>query len=482
MKRWMTLCLGLLATVATGFAAEPQATDDSAGRRAAAEELLTMMHMDKTMEESVNATIEAQVRQNPMLREFKDILRDFLREYLSYDKLKPELVKLYAEAFTTDEIAQLKVFYGTPIGKKLMEKQPQLIRKGTELGERAMQQHSGELRDKILERAKDLAKQRQGPSAPGGVAPPGDEADSNEPDEDEQMPSLDPSTELTIGAAAPPLVVKTWVKGSPMDLDKARGTNICVVEFWATWCGPCRKTIPHLSALARKFKDKGVLFAGISSESEKEVVPFVNNMSTTMEYAVAIDDEEDTTKSYMKGFGVEGIPHAFVIDTSGTVVWHGHPMAGLDEVLEQLVAGTYDLASADKAKKAQHLMALYLAAATIKGEQETLEPLGARVIGLAAKEPMLLNDFSWTILTQKSIKSRDVVLALKAARMANELKKGEAAAILDTLAYALAVNGMKDEAVACETTAIAKAKDDHEKKELTKRLDDIKNGTLGKAK
>jgi thiol-disulfide isomerase/thioredoxin len=67
---------------------------------------------------------------------------------------------------------------------------------------------------------------------------------------------------LSVGDDAPALEISKWAKGEKVDrLEKDR---TYVVEFWATWCGPCRTSIPHLTQLQKNYKDKGVQFIGVS--------------------------------------------------------------------------------------------------------------------------------------------------------------------------------------------------------------------------
>ena len=131
------------------------------------------------------------------------------------------------------------------------------------------------------------------------------------------------------GEPASELVIAQWVKGEEVDLSE--GVN--VVEFWATWCPPCRTSIPHLTKLQDRFKDRGVKIIGISREPLKTVAPFVKRMGSKMDYSVAIDDRVATSREYMGRYGVNGIPHAFVVK-DGAVVWHGHPMSGLGDAIE----------------------------------------------------------------------------------------------------------------------------------------------------
>ncbi|MCP5517453.1 MAG: redoxin domain-containing protein [Verrucomicrobiales bacterium] len=159
-----------------------------------------------------------------------------------------------------------------------------------------------------------------------------------------------------LGEPAAPLKIRQWVKGDPVDLAAVKGRKIVVVEFWATWCPPCRTSIPHLTELQQKFKGKDVLFVGVSDEQASVVEPFVKKMGDQMDYAVAIDDDRGTSKGYMEAYEQRGIPTAFVVDKAGNVVWVGHPMAELEETLKLVVEGNYDLQRAKRRGEAMELV------------------------------------------------------------------------------------------------------------------------------
>ena len=69
-----------------------------------------------------------------------------------------------------------------------------------------------------------------------------------------------------LGAPAGRLAVAQWIKGTPVEVAAGSSTNVYVVEFWATWCPPCRMSIPHLTALQDRFRDRGLVIVGISDE------------------------------------------------------------------------------------------------------------------------------------------------------------------------------------------------------------------------
>src|SRR5262245_13669846 len=108
--------------------------------------------------------------------------------------------------------------------------------------------------------------------------------------------SFTAAAELKVGDPAPKLQTGEWVQGEAVkSFDK---DHVYVVEFWATWCGPCRATIPHLDKLHEKLKDKGVVFIGQNcwERDESKVKPFVAEMGDNMSYRVAMDDKSSEEK------------------------------------------------------------------------------------------------------------------------------------------------------------------------------------------
>src|SRR5258706_12904236 len=114
------------------------------------------------------------------------------------------------------------------------------------------------------------------------------------------------------GDAAAPLHIKEWIKGDAVDVTAGRGKTVYVIEFWATWCGPCRHSIPHLKELQGKFKNKGGVVIGISDEEPDTVKSFVKKLGAKMEYTIAIDDDKKTAADYVEAYGQGGIPAAFI--------------------------------------------------------------------------------------------------------------------------------------------------------------------------
>jgi thiol-disulfide isomerase/thioredoxin len=155
---------------------------------------------------------------------------------------------------------------------------------------------------------------------------------------------------LAIGDPAPPLSIAEWVRGRPVDLAKEAEKRFHVVEFWATWCPPCKESVPLLTQYQKRY-GKDVVIIGVSQPDLRGNTPsairrFVEDQGPKMEYTVAIDTGR-TTETYMGSGAAVGIPHAFVVNKEGKIVWQGSPLdPALDDVLAQLVAGTYDVQAA----------------------------------------------------------------------------------------------------------------------------------------
>ncbi len=304
-----------------------------------------------------------------------------------------------------------------------------------------------------------------------------------------------PAFATELGDAAPALKVEKWIKGGPVDVQD--GKNVYIVEFWATWCSPCKASIPHLTELQKKYKDKGVVVVGVSVDealkrkTRDNVGPFVQEKGDDMGYTVALDEADKTTRTaYMDGFVFDGIPTAFVVD-KGKVVWAGQSddtedgsikWDGLDKAVADVVAGKYDLKVAVKAdqerrvvvekrRKALEASNKYLEAVKASAKPEGVEKLGQEALTALGTDPSLLNSFAWALLTDEDIKFRDLKFALRVAKAAYDASEGKDAAIVDTYARALFDNGQKQEAIEQQKKAVQLAgKDDASRAEMEATL------------
>jgi peroxiredoxin len=123
----------------------------------------------------------------------------------------------------------------------------------------------------------------------------------------------------TSPAAEPKPVAPNWqlrdINGEPISLADFKG-KVVILDFWATWCPPCRQEIPGFVTLQRKYQDKGLVIIGVSLDKQgpSVVKPFMRELG--MNYRVVMGDE----KIVSDYGGIEAIPTTFIIDRQGKVV------------------------------------------------------------------------------------------------------------------------------------------------------------------
>jgi thiol-disulfide isomerase/thioredoxin len=149
---------------------------------------------------------------------------------------------------------------------------------------------------------------------------------------------------LKVGDAPPPLKATKWLQGDAVSAFAAG--KVYVVEFWATWCGPCIVMMPHMSDLQTEYKSKGVTIVGFSAKdannSEDKVTAFVKKRGPSLKYTFAYADDRETNEAWMRAAGRNGIPCCFVVGKDTKIAWIGHPMF-LDVVLPKVVDGTWNI-------------------------------------------------------------------------------------------------------------------------------------------
>jgi thiol-disulfide isomerase/thioredoxin len=339
---------------------------------------------------------------------------------------------------------------------------------------------------------------------------------------------------LKIGDPAPKLQVAKWVQGGPV---KEFDTNhVYIVEFWATWCPPCRASIPHLNDLYQEFKDKGVVVIGqnVQDPNDDGVASFVRMMDGKMTYPVALDDKSQDKEGAMQTTWLDasaqiGIPTAFIVNQQGLINWIGHPMGPdgnwrlNEKLVADVLAGHYDLAKAAadyevqqrEDEKQAKLVDLsnslnqnlatenWDEAETNAADLEKLLPAGQREGLRGARFQILLgrkdytaayklagsisdahpddaglqNDLAWFIAAKPGLENRDLALAEKMAGRAIQATQGKEPVVLNTLARVQFMSGKTNEAVATEQKAVNLA-DGTVKEQLQQLLTSYQQGKL----
>lgn len=169
-------------------------------------------------------------------------------------------------------------------------------------------------------------------------------------------PEAKKSRRISVGSRAPALQVDHWITTGPRPLPTEllfEPGKVYVVEFWATTCGPCIQTIPHLAELQKRYAAQGLVVIGITSEPLELVTPFLKreihpsetNKTTIGEvanaYHLATDTDGSIDLDYMLAGGIQEIPTAFVVGKQGLIEWIGPPLE-LDDVIPAVLEDRWE--------------------------------------------------------------------------------------------------------------------------------------------
>ncbi len=321
---------------------------------------------------------------------------------------------------------------------------------------------------------------------------------------------------LSIGSAAPVLDVEHWLhkdQGKSPPVTKFEAGKVYVVEFWATWCGPCVASMPHLAELQKKLADKGVRIISISDEDLETVEKFLDRevrqsaedakpeakietyRELTSAYSLTTDPDQSSYQDYMEAAAQNGIPTAFIVGKDAKIEWIGHPME-MEGPLEAVIEGKWDRAAYAAELKAEQeaeatMQDIYAslqkqdfeaaikkidAALAAKPDDVSLGMLKLQVFlandkaDAAAEQlhklfqsagdtPEVVNAIAWNIYEMASQgrleKGKLVDHSLAAAEKALAKISGEEkASMLDTMAHLQIINDNVDKAIELETAAV----------------------------
>ena len=322
---------------------------------------------------------------------------------------------------------------------------------------------------------------------------------------------------LTVGSKAPAIDIEHWLQtrgGHFEPVTEFAPGKVYVVEFWATWCGPCVASMPHLAATQEAYVHKGVTVVSVSDEDVATIEEFLDKKTDddrtyrdlTKAWCLTTDPDGSVGRAYMEASGESGIPTAFIVGKTGEIEWIGHPQH-MDAPLEQIVAGTWDRAAFVEEKKQQDAMNEKFQAigGLLEGEDPqkavalvdeliAIAPDPAQFAGLRQRVAVMagmktvekavrtggdnavkayadlvesagesaerLNEVAWMIveLGAQGVKTPRPVLA--AAVAAAEKAVGiepDHPMVLDTLAHLQAAQGDLDKAIATQRKAVAHA-------------------------
>lgn len=339
--------------------------------------------------------------------------------------------------------------------------------------------------------------------------------------------------DLTVGSKAPKLDIEHWVstnEGKFPKINTFEPNKVYIVEFWATWCGPCVASMPHIAKLQKDYLDKGVQVISVSDEDLADVEKFLDrnvpnsqadaegNKPTfrqlTSGYCLTTDPDQSVYRDYMEAAGEGGIPTAFIVGKDGVIEWIGHPME-MDEPLAKVVEGKWDRQAYIKERQERKMLEEELQKISVMMENGKPEDALKRIEELQTKvtnpefkaflegirvqlmvmtnpaeaakqmkaliektnEAAALNALGWQIVEMsmqgqnvpKELIETGMIAAEKAVKL--EPKDG---AILDTLAHLVELKGDLDKAIQLQKKAVELAPEMRELKAYLKQLEDKK--------
>jgi thiol-disulfide isomerase/thioredoxin len=278
-----------------------------------------------------------------------------------------------------------------------------------------------------------------------------------------------PEPLLGVGDAAPALEVESWLNGEPVKLFTPG--RVYVVEFWATWCGPCLANVPHLSEIARSYLGRVEVVAATSPDrwgnSLDAVRKFLAAKGDRVAYHVAwlpefagpTGDVGIHRNPWFRQAGLDSLPTAFLVDGRGRIAWIGDPLT-LDEPLRRILAGEWDLAAASRRwedsrraeGKRQDLEKLLAA-----GDAVAARNLAYRLVRLESGDDPRVMSLVASAIAGSPLKAdrRLLDIAWEAGARAVSLTRRKAPGMLDVLARVEFLRGDVAGAIESEEAAIA---------------------------
>ncbi len=349
------------------------------------------------------------------------------------------------------------------------------------------------------------------------------------------LPQAASAKDLGIGSKAPALNIEHWVQdgnGFFKPVTEFEKDKVYVVEFWATWCGPCIQSMPHLAELQNKYRGNGVQIISVSDESLDEVKDLLGKKNedvgktfaeVTAAYSLTTDPDRSVYKDYMTAAKQQGIPTAFLVGKTGVVEWIGHPM-DMDEPLAAVVDGNWDreafaeemvaeqkmqqsmqrlsmLASTGKFKEAIALAeAQGKEATTDASKQQWMEikyslKLSAGMldddslaffrnrIKTLKSDPLAMARFGYSLYgqAQQGVNVKPLLADVMAAveEVSKDADPQMKPLMFNTLAMLASESGDLKKAIAAQQAAIDATDDERQKKRLIVMLDELKQKAAG---
>ncbi len=182
------------------------------------------------------------------------------------------------------------------------------------------------------------------------------------PDLEEDVANLK-IKELSVGDDAPPIMFSEFLKGDRLvsfELGK-----VYVLDFWATWCGPCKATLPHFSDLQDKYPQAIFLGVAVMEPDLEKARSFIEEAGDQIRFRIVMEEPPLPCEDPLAGFArpggwmakhwwyasyQHGVPVTFIVTSSGEIAWIGHPLE-VEEPLSAVIKGSWDLSARAEAHR-----------------------------------------------------------------------------------------------------------------------------------
>jgi hypothetical protein len=258
-----------------------------------------------------------------------------------------------------------------------------------------------------------------------------------------------------LGDKAPPITVIEWVKGKPVKVQP--GTNFYAVVF-CTLTKANELAVTNLSALQKKYRDKGLIVTAISYEPPQQLRDFVRYQGDKIDFAVAADDmPARTQRAFAIAFAQNRLPLAYVINQEGKVVWFGHPLTdGMGEVVDQLASGRFNLEQTKKDLIHREQVQEYI---TLARQNDVRAAQAGRILlTLWTNDASALCDLTLQIVSSPYIENRDTNLINAALDRVAQISTTNTTDIAVDRAILLFQTGQEEAALALARKALPGAK------------------------
>jgi hypothetical protein len=142
-RRCAILLLPLLVVIGTSPGAD-ETTHEQAILR-----LFQLTHMEQKVQEGVASLLALQMQRNPELVPYEEQIRSFMNRYIGWKAMRDDLIRMYRETFTVDELQAMNAFYITPVGQKVLTRVPELVQERNRLAARRLRDHVDELQQAV---------------------------------------------------------------------------------------------------------------------------------------------------------------------------------------------------------------------------------------------------------------------------------------------------------------------------------------------